>query len=579
MPSAKFTKSQIIQLAIAGLLSILAQVCLLLPKVSREFFQFPEWGSPAAGAILFVSATIWIITILRSQKTGWRGNAHFLFNQTTIVIGVYLLENTFASNIQIGGFLLTSLFTALTIYGIVANTAHLAKSEVIKGESNEAKQDPPRLHDIDKNVDALKEQIKSTTNKLNAEKHRTTQLTYLNELSQQLEAELDPPVAAQLAVNSLERAVKCTFISLMTLETDKNEFVALSSSGSMTNIIPPGHRQNANKGLTGRVNRQKKTIIVNDTSIDPEFIPGNNDNTRSMIVIPLLAQGAVKGVVMVCSDKTHAFNNMDAAIAEGVACELMRAWERSNYNKRLTELIQAGISLTTLLDTQAAVDEVAILSRKTFEAQFVFITLLDQHGNFSRTAYAGNAPRLLNSLTNNPAKEPFLKAALNGIKPFRVRDLRKYVSAKNLDIDSPDLRSALAIPIRLHRLSIGTIIAFGKENGVFYSESDESLADLLASQAAASIESSWLYQELRNQLNISSMLRQLSEDVILTDELNTAAELITRAAYKATNAAETGIVLINANGEIQAAVELDENGFHERQQHPMGTVQIGRAHV
>ena len=96
------------------------------------------------------------------------------------------------------------------------------------------------------------------------------------------------------------------------------------------------------------------------------------------------------GMIEVRSDKTHAFNNMDIASVEGVASELTRAWERANYNQRLTELIQSGISLTTLLDPQAAVQEIALLTRKTFDARFVFVTLLDQQGDYSRTADAGD---------------------------------------------------------------------------------------------------------------------------------------------------------------------------------------------
>ena len=136
-----------------------------------------------------------------------------------------------------------------------------------------------------------------------------------------------------------------------------------------------------------------------------------------------------------------------------------------------------------------------------------------------------------------------MQAALNATKPFRVRDLRKYSTAKKIEIDHPGLRSVLAIPIRLHRLSIGAILAFGKQEGVFFSENDESLADLISSQAAASIESSWLYQELRNTLNITSMLYQLSVDVIQTEELSMAAELIAQVAHKVTNSTQTGIVL------------------------------------
>ena len=250
----------------------------------------------------------------------------------------------------------------------------------------------------------------------------------------------------------------------------------------------------------------------------------------------------------------------------------MRAWERSSYRQRLTELIQAGISLTTLLDPQAAVQEIAVIARKTMEARFVFVNLLDQRGNFSRTASSGDAPKLLAALNRDVPEDPLMQAALNATKPFRVRDLRKYSSAKKIDIDHAGLRTVLAIPIRLHRLSIGTILAFGKQEGIFFSENDESLADLLSSQAAASIESSWLYQELRNTLNITSMLYQLSVDVIQTEELSKAAELISQAAHKVTNSKETGIVLLTRDGRIEAEVEIDAKGLHTRREHPMDTI-------
>ena len=225
-----------------------------------------------------------------------------------------------------------------------------------------------------------------------------------------------------------------------------------------------------------------------------------------------------------------------------------------------------------MFNPQAAVEEIALLARKTLEARFVFITLLDQQGNFSRTASTGDAPKLLNSLNNNPSQEPLIQASLNAMKPFRIRDVRKYANSRNIEIDHGGLRSVLAIPIRLRRLSIGTIIVFGKHEGVFFSENDESLADLLASQAAASIESSWLYQELRSTLSTTSLLYQLSLGVTQTEDLSKAAELIAAAAYKVTNATEAGIVLLSTDGEVQVEVELDASGFHSRGRHPMENI-------
>ncbi|HEX2992664.1 MAG TPA: HD domain-containing phosphohydrolase [Anaerolineales bacterium] len=421
-------------------------------------------------------------------------------------------------------------------------------------------------------VQILSEQVRSLTAQILEEKYRVSQLTLLNELSQQLEAELDPPVSAQLAVNTLERAVDCSVVALFMHEPDNHEYIVLASAGNTTSLIPPGYRQDSNIGLLGRTTRLKKTNMVHDIQLDNDVYRLENDTTRSIINVPILQHGHVKAVLEICSEKPFAFGSADASIAEGVASELTRAWERASYHQRLTELIQAGVSLTTLMDPQAAVQEVAVIARNTLEAQFVFVTLLDQQGNFSRTASAGTAAKLAASLDTSPADEPLMQAALNATKPFRVRDLRKYSTAKKLDIDHAGLRSVLAIPIRLHRLSIGTILAFGKQEGIFFSENDESLADLLSSQAAASIESSWLYQELRNTLNITSMLYQLSVDVIQTEELSKAAELIAQAAHRVTSSRETGIVLLRPDGRIQAEVEIDSKGLHTRREHPMQTI-------
>lgn len=559
-----------------GVLSLIAQSILLTPTILGFFLPSlsPSPVTFALGAGLFVLSIILFGGLLSVQfarhHLQWRANLKLLLTQAFTVIGVYLLVDGFALHEQETGLLLSSLVTILTTYGMLSHVAPVEEVPVPPVEEDyqltEFRFDPTT------NIDALKEQIESLTRQLHAEKHRSTQLIQLNELSQQLEAELDPPVAAQLAVNTLEKAMTSSIVALLTPENGGQEYVVLASAGKMTSIIPPGYRQDANHGLIGRTHRLKKTQMVHDTELDTDFIPLEKETTLSMINVPILQHGHIKGILSIRSEKKYNFSGLDAAIAEGVASELMRAWERSSYRQRLTELIQAGISLTTLLDPQAAVQEVAVIARKTLEARFVFVTLLDQQGNFSRTAFAGEAPKLLNALSVNPLDEAIMHAALNATKPFRVRDLRKYSNARKMDIDHPNLRSVLAIPIRLHRLSIGAILAFGKQEGVFFSENDESLADLMSSQAAASIESSWLYQELRNTLNITSMLYQLSVDVIQTEELSLAAELIAQVAHKVTNSTETGIVLMTREGLIEAEVEIDVKGLHTNPQHPMDTI-------
>ena len=560
-------------LILIGVVSLVAQGVLFIPSFFEFILQYlPPWGNLMFGALIFIVAIFAYVAINHrvspKMSAGRQTSGTLLAIQTFTAAGIFFLLENGASRAPVAGFVISGITTLLTTYGIFVSSHQGNQSSNTLPQKSGDGANSLFVFDPGTNVSALNEQIASLSRQLTAEKHRTIQLTFLNELSQQLEAELDPPVAAQLAVNTLEKAMDCSLAVLMMHDTGRQGYVVIAAAGSSASIIPPGYHQSSATGLLGRTIRLKKTQVVHDTRLDPDFIPLNNESTLSAINVPIIQHGHVQGVLEICSDKAYAFSGGDAAIVEGVASELMRAWERSSYHQRLTELIQAGISLTTLLDPQAAVQEIAFIARKTLEARFVFVTLLDQQGNFSRTASAGDAPVLLSSLNNDPSDEPLMKAALNATKPFRVRDLRKYSSGRKMEIDNPGLRSVLAIPIRLHRLSIGTILAFGKQESVFFSENDESLADLLSSQAAASIESSWLYQELRSTLNITSMLYQLSVDVIQTEELSNAAELIAQAAHKVTNARETGIVLLTREGQVQAEVEIDLNGRHTRRQHP-----------
>ncbi len=425
------------------------------------------------------------------------------------------------------------------------------------------------------------QQVAALTNQLSAEKHRSTQLTLLTELSLQLERRLDEPVAAQLAVNTLHRALECSMAAVYVHDAERRELVALAAAGTRVSGLPPGYRQEINAGLLGRAARLRKTQVINDIRLEPDFLRLENETTLSSIIVPLIDHGYLKGVLEVSEDRADAFTSTDVQIAEAVASELTHAWGQFDYHQRLMDLIQAGISLTTLLEPQAAVKEVAAVARQTLRARFVYVTLLDQEGNYSRSASVGHAPRLLKSLGRSPEDEPLTQAALSALQPFRVRDIRKYGRSAHLDLDHGGLRSMIGIPIRMHRLSVGAILAFGKQGEVFFTENDESLANLLASQAAAAIESAWLVQEVRSTLHITTQLYQLSYNVIQAEQLDDAARFVAETAHKVTNADSTGIILFTPDRKIEAEVQIDARGAYTGGQHPMErieqTISTGRS--
>ena len=422
-------------------------------------------------------------------------------------------------------------------------------------------------------VNAQSDQINSLSRQLSIEKRRNIQLTLLAELSRQLENQLDQPVSAQLAVNTLDRAINCSLVSLYIYESDRREFMLLAAAGRQTNLIPPGYRQNISAGAIGRAVRQRKAQIINDIRLDADYILFENENNLSAVIIPLIFNGHVNGTIVINSERANAFSSVDVALTEAIASELTRAWERSGYHQRLMELIQSGSLLSAMVEPEATAREISSIARQILQARFTYVQIqLGQEGDFMQSASSGYAPRLLASLQHGGETDALVHAALHAAQPFRVRDVRKYTATSHLEIDNGGLRSMLAIPIRWHRLNIGTILAFGKQNEVFFTENDESLSELLSIQAAGAFESTWLQQELRASLRTTSLLYRLSNQIIQAEELRSAALDIAQTAHKLAKGSSTGIVLFTSDGKIEAEVEVDANGVHTGTNHPLETI-------
>ena len=421
--------------------------------------------------------------------------------------------------------------------------------------------------------DTAAEKIAILTRQLETEKWRNNQLVLLSELSQQLDTLLDQPVAAQMVVNTLERGIACSYVCIYTIDTERKEFVLTASAGQMIHLIPPGYRQNIKLGIMGRTARLRKTQISNDTRLDLDYFPFDNDSSLSSLVVPIIQNGYLHGMLQINAQQSNAFHSGDVSLAEAAATELTRAWERSRYQQHMTELIQAGISLSTMIEPQSVVREVATITRRALNARFVYVILLDQNGNFSQRAYSGHAPKLLKYFEDTSLQSNLTQAALNALQPFRIRDTRKYPLTEKMEIDNSGLRSALALPIRLHRLSVGAILAFGKENEIFFTENDESLGTLLASQSAAAMESTWLYQELRNTLTTTTQLYQVSFQILQIEDLQSAVKLILETAFKVANASAAGVVLSTPDKNLDIELAMDANGIFNNAVHPTNLIE------
>lgn len=403
-----------------------------------------------------------------------------------------------------------------------------------------------------------------------SEKRRMAQLNLLHQLNLELETVLDPPVSAQLTANAVQSILGGTLCTVLEYDDERNEMAVLASSGPNAHNIPPEHRQDIQVGVIGRTARLRRTQLVSDTRLDPDYIALENVSTLSELVVPILFYNQLKGCILIDHDNPHAFDDSDIRTLEAIAQRLVSSWQRSDHDLRLTRLIQAGVSLSTTLEVEAVISQVAEIAQQILDARFVFVALVDKGGGFTRVAQSGYAPTLSSILNSDPEGNSLIQTVLNEAKPIRVRDVRKRFSST--PTGSNNLRAMLALPIRLRQSNVGVLLAFGKLGPNAFNESDEALGNLLASQAAAAVETTWLYQELRSMLNTTTLLYQLSTRIIQAEQLTDAAAAIAETTYQLIRAQAAGIVLLNLQGEVEARVQIDNNGLHPGARHPMGLI-------
>ncbi len=419
-------------------------------------------------------------------------------------------------------------------------------------------------------IDTRRDYESLLARQLAAEKRRVAQLSLLHDLNQSLEVVLDPPVAAQLTANAIHNALGGCLTAVMIYDDAREEMIVLAASGQNAAEIPPGYRQAVTVGIVGRAARLRRTQIASDTRLDPDYIHIKNNDTRSELVVPLLHNNRLRGVLVADHQEINYFDDSDMRTLETVAIQLITSWIRSEHDQHLTSLITAGITLSTTLDVEGVIQQIAQVAQNTLDARFIFVALVDQDGRFTRAAHVGNAPTLQGMLGTDPGGNTLIQTVLKSATAIRLRDARKKFSSTQ--IGSNELRSLLAIPIRLRQSSIGAILAFGKQGNSMFSESDEGLISLLATQSAAAIESTWLYQELRSMLATATQLYQLSTKILLAEKFSDAASAIAETAFRLSKGDAAGIVLLSPEKEVEARVQIDTSGPHPGSQHPMSLI-------
>lgn len=122
--------------------------------------------------------------------------------------------------------------------------------------------------------------------------------------------------ALEAAVQVLKLAVpRYTWVGIYLLEGEELVLGPYLGKPSPHTRIPNG------QGICGAAARQEQTVIVPDVNADSRYLACSLE-TRSEIVVPILAAGKVVGEIDIDSDLPAAFGSADRELLERVAATI-----------------------------------------------------------------------------------------------------------------------------------------------------------------------------------------------------------------------------------------------------------------
>jgi len=174
---------------------------------------------------------------------------------------------------------------------------------------------------------------------------RITQIEMAHEIAENLTSTLDLDDLLSLAAETIRKTRSYFDVTIFLVQPEGGALLA-AHSGSYTDFLPHGYRQELNEGIVGWVVKHGEKALVNDVTKDPRYVAYEYHNTQSELAVPIRIEGKVVGVVNVEDTRIGAFDETDAKVLETV-CDQLGSMIN---NARLYDQLQKTNATLTELD-------------------------------------------------------------------------------------------------------------------------------------------------------------------------------------------------------------------------------------
>ena len=225
-------------------------------------------------------------------------------------------------------------------------------------------------------------------------------------------------------------------------------------------------------------------------------------------------------------------------------------------------LVEAGVAITSELSLDALLQRLVEAAAELTAARYAALGVIDQSGSeLERFLTTGMDAETHAAIGELPRGRGILGVLISEDAPLRLHNLGEDPRSVGFPPNHPPMNTFLGVPIHLRGVAYGNLYLTEKAGGADFTEEDQELVGLLASQAAVAIENARLYEAATRWSKQLESLNEVGNALATEIDLDRLLDLIARRLRELLDARLVTVLLPGGADEMRfAAVAGDETG-------------------
>lgn len=194
---------------------------------------------------------------------------------------------------------------------------------------------------------------------------------------------------------------------------------------------------------------------------------------------------------------------------------------------RLRGLLDVGIALAGELTLDGVLQKIVEAAAELTGARYAALGVIDPSGQgLDRFVVTGMDLETQTAIGELPRGRGILGLLIKEARAIRLDDLGADPSSVGFPPHHPPMKTFLGVPILLRAVAYGNLYLTEKADGEVFTEEDEELSQVLASQAAVAVENARLHESASRWLRQLESLNEIVDGMLSEAELPKLLELV-----------------------------------------------------